>query len=293
MESLVACINDPIALVKGDGLILWGNRELSALDPAASSESLQGRPYSDIVPAWPSLSADPELALPGRHLRRAALAAGGDAVTRPVRLHIARCHPDLGAAWAIHLQSEEEVHALRQRLTDRERSNSFLQANTSDLILRTDEQLVITWANEAALRLFPLGESLAARLTEASVEALRSGTEPRFDVALESSGERSDFFLLRGVARRLPAEEGRAAGLSLLLHDDSEEFRLARFSVSLGLSPREEEVMQYIARGYTNLNIAAILGLSESGVKFHVRNVFARAKVNTRTELMAQLLGVA
>jgi DNA-binding CsgD family transcriptional regulator len=35
--------------------------------------------------------------------------------------------------------------------------------------------------------------------------------------------------------------------------------------------------------------MAMILGLSESGVKFHVKNIMGKARVSSRTELLAQL----
>ena len=53
------------------------------------------------------------------------------------------------------------------------------------------------------------------------------------------------------------------------------------------LTDREEEVLVLLANGSSNAQIAAQLKLSESTVKFHLRNVFAKLGVTNRTEAAA------
>ncbi|WP_033290027.1 helix-turn-helix transcriptional regulator [Amycolatopsis jejuensis] len=53
------------------------------------------------------------------------------------------------------------------------------------------------------------------------------------------------------------------------------------------LGPRETEVLQRIALGQRNREIAADLHLSESTVKFHVANILAKLGVGSRTEAAA------
>lgn len=50
------------------------------------------------------------------------------------------------------------------------------------------------------------------------------------------------------------------------------------------LTPREHEVLQLIARGLINREIAQILGTSESTVRNHTINLFAKLDVSDRTE---------
>jgi DNA-binding CsgD family transcriptional regulator len=54
---------------------------------------------------------------------------------------------------------------------------------------------------------------------------------------------------------------------------------------------REREVARLVARGATNAEIAAVLGIRERTVKAHLTRVFAKAGLRSRTELAARLLG--
>jgi two-component system nitrate/nitrite response regulator NarL len=50
------------------------------------------------------------------------------------------------------------------------------------------------------------------------------------------------------------------------------------------LTPREREVLDLIAGGLTNLEIAARLHVSVHGVKFHLAAIYRRLGVSNRTE---------
>ena len=56
------------------------------------------------------------------------------------------------------------------------------------------------------------------------------------------------------------------------------------------LSEREVEVLQLMARGSPNKEIAAALSISESTVKTHVANIFQKLEVNGRTEAVTQAM---
>ncbi|HTL66727.1 MAG TPA: response regulator transcription factor [Lacunisphaera sp.] len=56
------------------------------------------------------------------------------------------------------------------------------------------------------------------------------------------------------------------------------------------LSPREMEVLTLVARGLSNKEIAAALGLVEGTVKIHVTNILSKLRVSDRTQ--AILAGV-
>lgn len=53
------------------------------------------------------------------------------------------------------------------------------------------------------------------------------------------------------------------------------------------LAARELEVLQHLAAGHRNRTIASTMGISENTVKFHVRNLFRKLDVGSRTEAIA------
>jgi DNA-binding NarL/FixJ family response regulator len=73
----------------------------------------------------------------------------------------------------------------------------------------------------------------------------------------------------------------------------SELGRAAPDRVRLALSEREAEVMDLIASGRSNVDIASTLFLSEKTVKNHVNRIYAKLAVRTRSQAIALWLGVA
>lgn len=59
----------------------------------------------------------------------------------------------------------------------------------------------------------------------------------------------------------------------------------------LGLSARESEIMSLIAGGRTNGEIAAHLFLAEKTVKNHVRRIYSKLGVASRSAAIAHWLG--
>ena len=64
------------------------------------------------------------------------------------------------------------------------------------------------------------------------------------------------------------------------------EARCAKVTEARGLSPREAEVLVYLARGFTPACIAKSLVLSISTVRTHVRNIYRKLGINKREELL-------
>lgn len=52
---------------------------------------------------------------------------------------------------------------------------------------------------------------------------------------------------------------------------------------TLGLTPREAEVLLWVTQGKTNPDVATILGLSEKTVRIHLGHIFEKLNVETRT----------
>jgi len=64
---------------------------------------------------------------------------------------------------------------------------------------------------------------------------------------------------------------------------DSEEFDIDG-SLLVSLSPREMEILQFIARGKSNKEIAHELGISRQTVKNHMTSILRKLAVNDRTQ---------
>lgn len=60
-----------------------------------------------------------------------------------------------------------------------------------------------------------------------------------------------------------------------------------------GLSSREVEVMELIASGMSNQQIAATCFISEKTVKNHINRIFTKLHSGSRSEAIARWLGTA
>ncbi len=56
------------------------------------------------------------------------------------------------------------------------------------------------------------------------------------------------------------------------------------------LSERELQILQLIAEGQMNKEIARSLAISAETVKWHIKNIYAKLKVNSRTQAMSRAL---
>jgi DNA-binding CsgD family transcriptional regulator len=119
----------------------------------------------------------------------------------------------------------------------------------------------------------------AKRLLREFFPATKSGRLP-YALAqwLESDGAKS--LVRRRGTQRLTVK--RADG-AVLLEEAREEIQL---------TPRERQVLSWVARGKTNAEIARLLWLAPSTVRKHLENVYAKLGVNTRTAAVARFLGL-
>jgi DNA-binding NarL/FixJ family response regulator len=141
-----------------------------------------------------------------------------------------------------------------------------------------------------------------ARLTR--VIALSHSTDPDLvtrtldagAVAFLVDGEYSTAQLLRAVAEanhsdvHLSFPTARAAA-RLTQEVPQQRLPAAQSATRDRLSCREAEVMDQIARGLANADVARCLGLSEKTVKNHVNRIFAKLHVTTRARAIVLWLG--
>jgi len=56
-----------------------------------------------------------------------------------------------------------------------------------------------------------------------------------------------------------------------------------------GLSNREREVVKLLLEGKSNKQIASSLHITDNTVEFHLKNVYSKNQVSSRTELIIKL----
>ncbi|MEU1198431.1 response regulator transcription factor [Streptomyces sp. NPDC005813] len=125
------------------------------------------------------------------------------------------------------------------------------------------------------------GEFTAAELITA-VRDVRAG-RPTGSVSPSVPHEPNEIssHLQSVVAQSSKARLAHAAGLH----------RRAPDQTDFGLSSREVEVMDLIASGMNNQQIAAACFISEKTVKNHINRIFAKLHASSRSEAIAQWLG--
>ncbi|MDF3000448.1 MAG: hypothetical protein K0Q48_567 [Bacillota bacterium] len=71
--------------------------------------------------------------------------------------------------------------------------------------------------------------------------------------------------------------------------DSAEQCEREHVSSLYNLTPREQEVMEFICKGYNNAEIADELFISQNTVKHHIYNLFKKLNVKNRIELICLL----
>lgn len=71
------------------------------------------------------------------------------------------------------------------------------------------------------------------------------------------------------------------------------DVRLLEMNPLAGLTDREREILESLAKGMTNQQLAAALKISLNTVKFHLKNLYDKLGVENRAQAIAKYLGRA
>ncbi len=116
-------------------------------------------------------------------------------------------------------------------------------------------------------------------------EAIKSGAAGYIQKSLDSD----QFFdlldgVLRGEAGLTPVLAGK------ILRDYARRQRPSPQPAPEELTPRECEVLELVAQGATNAEIASRLAVSENTVKFHMKNILQKLHASNRAGVVAYAL---
>ena len=93
---------------------------------------------------------------------------------------------------------------------------------------------------------------------------------------------------LRALAQGLVVLDGSLAGLLASSSEDDGDPTEAPIEPAEPLTPREVEVLQLLAEGLSNKQIAARLAISEHTAKFHVAAILGKLGAETRTDAVVR-----
>ncbi|MFM2072497.1 MAG: hypothetical protein RLZZ623_2760 [Actinomycetota bacterium] len=134
--------------------------------------------------------------------------------------------------------------------------------------------------------------AIKARQSDITIIALTTSDDQRLVAAALDAG--ADGYLMKDIEPAVLLASVRSAVLGGVPMSPSvtasllgRESTLRTPSVSVTLTPREEEVLRHITAGATNKQIAASLDISEKTVKTHCSHLFQRIGVTDRTHAAA------
>lgn len=126
------------------------------------------------------------------------------------------------------------------------------------------------------------------------LEHLRQATGPLARLSRRNARTMTQIKGTKGQSFDLEIEkrtlsDGRKRFVFNLLPAGANE-RLDRHFRAFGLSKREVEISRHILKGLNNESVAAQAGISIRTVENHLRSIYSKASVNSRTQLIARLL---
>jgi PAS domain S-box-containing protein len=185
-------------------------------------------------------------------------------------------------------------------LETQERLRALVETSPA-AIVTVDERGFIELANQAATQLMAprdghlIGAPIAAFLPELH-HALRWEEKPQFRTSMQCRGHRGNGETFTADIWFSTYREGLNSKLAAIIADVTEEAAPGGTTLApandhahvehVSLNTRELEVLRLLVQGLANKEIATRMGISESAVKNTLQQLFAKAAVRTRSQLV-------
>jgi DNA-binding CsgD family transcriptional regulator len=163
-------------------------------------------------------------------------------------------------------------------------------------VLIIDADGCVRLANKASiamLRPFAAGAQLSLSSGQALPAALQTfldDIEDRLSVGQDSCVVMLPMYDM--CVRACTIAGGCESCIMLLIERASREDLVRSALASYPLTPREAEVAAFVLRGYSNRRIADQLILTEYTVEDHLKRIFAKVGVRSRSSLASKILGI-
>lgn len=214
------------------------------------------------TPAW---SHVPVLFMTGLsetdHILKGFACGGVDYVVKPLRI------PEVMARLATHVRNAR-VARLAREAVDVAGMGTVLLDYQGRVAWRSPQ--ATAWLDDA----FGTGEAARQAATRWLVQALSDGV-------VTADPNRHGRLLARSLG------QGSLGESMLLLTRSPQEDAATQRLREIALTPRETEVLSWLAKGKTNRDIADILGMSPRTVNKHLEHVFEKLGVETRSAAAA------
>jgi PAS domain S-box-containing protein len=191
----------------------------------------------------------------------------------------------------------EVVRNKRLSLAAQERIRVLVETSPA-AIVTVDERGFIELANQAATKLMSphdgnlVGQPIAAFLPELH-HALRPEEGPQFRSSMQCRGHRGNGEYFLAEIWFSTYKEGVTPKLAAIIADVTEEQAAANGSAPSfdqrerpSLSTREVDALRLVVQGLSNKEIASRMEISESAVKNTLQQLFGKAEVRTRSQLV-------
>lgn len=87
--------------------------------------------------------------------------------------------------------------------------------------------------------------------------------------------------------------------LDLIRHDITDCIDMDRLMTETGqypleaLTPAEQRILRLLGNGYTNREIAQLAFVSQNTVKYHLKNIYGKWRISSRTQVVLRARGLA